>query len=81
MLGYVNRKSGDVRLRTYDDISRASRIVTKAERWRASGGHHRLMQALRRSTRYDFIVVRADHAHELLQLFALDTGLQVRKER
>ena len=81
MLGYVNRKTNDVRLRTYDDISQARSIITKAEQWRASIGHAGLMHAIRRSTHYDFIVVRADHAHELLRLFALESLLKVKKER
>lgn len=81
MLGYVKRKTDDVRLQTYDDISQARSIITKAEQWRANIGHAGLMHAIRRSTHYDFIVVRADHAHELLRLFALDPCMKVKKER
>lgn len=71
-LGYVNKKSGEVQLRGFEDIAEARRLISKAERWRAGVGHDRWMKYLQKSANYDFIAVRADHGHELLRLFALD---------
>ena len=81
LLGYVNKKNGDVRLRSYEDISQARHLVSKAERWRAGIGRDRWMKALQKSANYDFIAVRADRAHELLRLFALETRQVVRQKR
>ena len=80
-LGYVNKKSGDVRLREYDNLEQVHHIINKAERWRAGIGHDRWMRILQRSANYDFIAVRADYGHELLRLFALDTPTFVPKKR
>ena len=81
LLGYVNKKSGDVRLGNFEDISDVRHLVSKAERWRAGIGHDRWMKHLQKSANYDFIAVRADHAHELLQLFALEAHLIVPQKR
>lgn len=80
-LGYVNKKSGDVRLRSFENLSQARQLVSKAERWRAGIGHDRWMKALQRKANYDFIAVRADHGHELLRQFALDPQMLVPKDR
>ena len=65
LLGYVKRKTGDVRLKSFEDISQTGNLVTKTERRRANGSHH---SSLFRHD-YDFIAVRADRGHELLRLF------------
>lgn len=80
-LGYVNQKNGNVRLRSFESISEARRLISKAERWRAGIGHDRWMKVLQKRANYDFIAVRADHGHELLRLFALDPQMLVPKER
>ncbi|MBQ8711626.1 MAG: glycosyltransferase family 2 protein [Prevotella sp.] len=68
LLGYVNRKTGDVRLREYEDISQADSIIRKTERWRTSGkGRWKLW--LTRAAGYDFMVVRTELGHEVLKLF------------
>ena len=68
-LGYVNHKSGDIRLRLFNDVSAARGIINKAEHWREGQGH-RWMRYLKRATDYDYIAVRADLGHEVLRLFA-----------
>lgn len=80
LLGYVNKKTGDVRLKTYEDIEKARQIITKAERRRENESHHGWIQHLQPNTNYDFIVVRADQAHELLRFFIVSPKLQVPKE-
>ena len=80
-LGYINKKNGDVCLRSFEDLSEARHLINKAERWRAGIGHDRWMKVLQKRTNYDFIAVRADHGHELLRLFALDPQMLVPKER
>ena len=80
-LGYINKKSGDVQLRAFDNIESASSLISKAERWRAGIGHGSWMRHLKKSVNYDFMAVRADHGHELLKLFALDPQTLVPKER
>jgi len=80
LLGYINKKTGDVRLKTYEDIEKAKQIITRAERRRENEGHSSWMQHLQPDTSYDFIVVRADHAHELLRFFIVSPKLQVPKE-
>lgn len=81
LLGYVNKKSGDVSLRCFDDISTASKLITKTERGRISEKGKGWAHHLWRKSTYDFIVVRTSLAHELLKLFALDPWLLVSKER
>lgn len=68
LLGYVKRKTGDVSLKTYEDIAQARKQIVKTERRRAFGSR-RWLRFLHRD--YDFIVVRADKGHELLRLFEL----------
>ena len=80
LLGYVNKKTGDVRLKTYEDIEKARQIITKAERRRENESHYGWIQHLQPNTNYDFIVVRADQAHELLRFFIVSPKLQVSKE-
>ena len=80
-LGYVNKKTGDVRLRSFEDLGEARHLITKAERWRAGIGHDRWMKVLQKRANYDFIAVRADHGHELLRLFAIAPQMLVPKER
>ena len=80
-LGYVNKKNGDVRLRSFEDLNEARHLINKAERWRAGIGHDRWMRVLQKKANYDFIAVRTDHGHELLRLFALDPQMLVPKER
>jgi glycosyltransferase involved in cell wall biosynthesis len=68
LLGYVKRKTGDINLKTFEDIARARKLIVKTERRRAFGSS-RWLRFLHRD--YDFIVVRADRGHELLRLFEL----------
>lgn len=68
LLGYVKRKTGDINLKTFEDIARARKLIVKTERRRAFGSS-RWLHFLHRD--YDFIVVRADRGHELLRLFEL----------
>lgn len=67
LLGYINRKSGDIRLKTYDDLSEARSIITKTER-RKLHGHNATWLRYQRGW-YDFIAVSTDKAHETLRLF------------
>lgn len=71
LLGYVKRKTGDVSLNTYEELSRARSLVSKVERRRAYG-NGRWLRFLHRD--YDFIAVRADKGHELLRLFETTKG-------
>ena len=68
LLGYVKRKTGDIKLKTFEDLARARKLIVKTERRRAFGSC-RWLRFLHRD--YDFIVVRADRGHELLRLFEL----------
>ena len=79
-LGYVDKKMGDVRLRSYESIDGAAKLICKAERWRAGIGHDHWLKTFQKSANYDFIAVRADYGHELLRLFALDQQTLVPKE-
>lgn len=68
LLGYIQEKTNDVRLQTFDNVADAQRKVKKTERERASGGNGaRWLRYLR--GRYDFMVVRADKGHETLKMF------------
>ena len=69
LLGYVNRKNGDIRLETFDDIDRARSIISKEEHHRGSN-RHGWMRRLLKKTGYDYIAVRAELGHEALRLFA-----------
>lgn len=77
-LGYINKKSGEVKLRDFGEIAQCSRLVTKTERERTSP--KKRISLLWHKSSYDFIAVRADMAHELLKLFALDPRLLLNKE-
>jgi len=70
LLGYVNRKSGDIRLQTFDDIGQARSIIRKEEHRRGEKSHGQWMRQLLKKTGYDYIAVRADLGHEVLRLFA-----------
>ena len=74
LLGYVKRKTGDVRLKTYEELSLARGVVTKTEHRRVSGGHS-WSRFLHHD--YDFIAVRADKGHELLKLFELSKPIRL----
>ena len=65
----MNRKNGDIRLETFDDIDRARSIISKEEHHRGSN-RHGWMSRLLKKTGYDYIAVRADLGHEALRLFA-----------
>ena len=68
LLGYIQEKTNDVRLQTFDNVADAQRKVKKTEREIASGGNGaRWLRYLR--GRYDFMVVRADKGHETLKMF------------
>lgn len=67
LLGYINRKSGEIRLKTYEDLDGARRTITKTER-RKSHGHNATWLRYQRGW-YDFLVVSTDKAHETLRLF------------
>lgn len=66
LIGYIRRKTGDLRLSTYEDVSQARSLISKTEQ-RRSWGKKRLLPFLHHD--YDFIVVRADKGNELLKLF------------
>lgn len=66
LVGYIRRKTGDVRLKTYDDISQARSLISKTEQRRSHGKKH-LLDILHHD--YDFLVVRADKGNELLRFF------------
>lgn len=71
MLGYISRKSGDMRLQTFSDVAQARAVITKAERKRSRNGHRgKWFRRLR--GKYDFIVVRTDSGHDLLRYFEVD---------
>lgn len=69
-LGYIKRKTGDVRLQLFDDPERARFIVRKTERRHARGHSGRMLRYQR--GKYDFILVRADEAHHVLSFFEQD---------
>jgi len=68
LTGYINRKNGDVKLRAYDDLSRAAGIISKTERWRLSKGG-RWKTRLLPGGGYDFIVVKHSLGHDVLKFF------------
>lgn len=68
LLGYIKRKTGDVTLKTFDNIIQARKLIVKTEQRRISGGS-KFLRLFARD--YDFIVVRAARGHELLRLFEL----------
>jgi len=71
LLGYVKRKTGDIRLKTFEDIAQARKLIVKTEQRRAFGSKFFTLHSSLFTRDYDFIVVRADRGHELLRLFEL----------
>ena len=68
LLGYINRKSGDVRLKTFDEVSQVQKAIRKTEHCRESkSGKWKLH--LTSGGGYDFMIGRADLGHEVLRLF------------
>ena len=65
MLAYY--KKDNLIMRTFEGIEEVSNYIIKGERQRADGHRGSHLRKLR--GKYDFIVVRADMAHELLKLF------------
>lgn len=70
MLGYY--KKGELKMRLFEDMESASDYIIKGERQRADGHKGTRMRKLR--GKYDFIVVKADKAHELLKYFEQPVG-------
>lgn len=70
MLGYY--KKGELKMRLFEDMESASGYIIKGERQRADGHKGTRMRKLR--GKYDFIVVKADKAHELLKYFEQPVG-------
>lgn len=59
-------------MRLFEDMESASDYIIKGERQRADGHKGTRMRKLR--GKYDFIVVKADKAHELLKYFEQPVG-------
>lgn len=70
ILGYVNRKTGDIRLQTFETVDDARRIISKTERRKANGHQGRWLRYL--LGKYDFVAVRRADGHEALKLFERD---------
>ena len=71
MLGHY--KKGELRMRMFEDIEAVSDYIVKGERQRANGHKGTRLKKLR--GKYDFVVVRANEAHELLKYFEQPVGL------
>lgn len=69
LLGYINKKKGDVRLQKYEQADQAYRLIKKTEHWRNGIGHFRWMRHLLSKTKYKFIVVPTASGHETLRMF------------
>ena len=80
LLGYTNRKTGDVRLKSYTTLSEAAPTISKTERRRVDAAHKNWLSFLLRNKAYDFIVTRAEEANEMLRLFATEPKTVVPKE-
>ena len=65
-------KKGELTMRVFEDIEAVSNYIIKSERLRADGHQGTHLRKLR--GKYDFIVVRADEAHELLKYFEKPVG-------
>ena len=65
-------KKGELKTRTFEDLEAVSDYVVKGERQRADGHKGTRLRKLR--GKYDFIVVKADEAHELLKYFEQPVG-------
>ena len=72
MLGYYRKKG--TQLQIFDEVWEANKQIRKAERKRADGHEGKRLKYLR--GKYDFIVVRRDHAHDLLKFFEQDISLR-----
>ena len=59
-------------MRLFDDLETISDYIIKGERQRTNG--HKGTQKRKFIGKYDFIVVRADEAHELLKYFEQPVG-------
>lgn len=70
ILGYVNRKTGVVRLQTFETIDDARRLISMTERRKANGHKGRWLRYLR--GKYDFVAVHRANGHEALKLFERD---------
>ena len=63
---------GELKMRLFDDLETVSNYIIKNERQRADGHKGTHLRKLR--GKYDFIVVRASEAHELLKRFDQSVG-------
>ena len=70
LLGYYNRKTGDVRLQPFESVDGAAAIIGKAERLKGTGHKGKWLRYKRGL--YDFVVVPAQLGHETLRLFERD---------
>ena len=70
MLGRYHK--GELKMRLFDDLETVSNYIIKNERQRADGHKGTRLRKLR--GKYDFIVVRASEAHELLKRFDQSVG-------
>ena len=70
LVGYFQKKG--LRLKTFEDVSQAARLVEKAERKRRKSGRGRFMKYL--CGRYDFIAVRRSKAYDILKYFDQDVS-------
>ena len=76
LLGYINRKTGDVRLQQFVNVDDARLYISKAERKRANGHNGKRLRYIR--GKYDFVVVRKEQGHETLRLYERDVrGLRL----
>ena len=65
-------KKGELTTRLFEDIEAVSDYIVKGERQRADGHKGSRLRKLR--GKYDFVVVRANEAHELLKYFEQPVG-------
>jgi hypothetical protein len=65
-------KKNKLQMSLFEDLEAVSNYIVKGERQRADGHKGTHMRKLR--GKYDFIVVKADKAHELLKLFDQPVG-------
>lgn len=80
ILGYFQKKSGDLLLQQFGDISEASTIISLTERDHVNGHQGKLLRRLR--GKYDFMMVRSAKAHEVLRLFDCEVkGLTLLNKR
>lgn len=70
LLGYIDRKSSDVRLQTYDDVDNARKLISRTEHRKATG--HTVNWMRFRRGWYDFLVVIKERAHETLRMFKIE---------